>query len=360
MKRTRRRTFLAGLAAVAAGTAVRRLSATAGRVPGVPSSPARGSAIAPPRLRPGDTIGVINPAGAIFHPDEIAIVRESMGALGLKVKLGEHVLNRYGYLAGVDAERAADVNAMFADATVRGIICVRGGWGCARILPLIDWALVRSHPKVLLGFSDITALHCAVQSQAGFITFHGPVGMSRWNEFNVGWVRRVIFDGEAATFENTKTFDPKESLTQIDNRTQTLTPGRARGRLLGGNLTVLTTILGSKYMPDFDGAILFTEDVHEQIYRIDRMLVQLKLAGVLGRIRGFVFGNCGECDAGEGSIGSLTFEEVLAEHIAPLRIPAWSGAQFGHIDRQFTLPEGLEVEIDAEKATITMTGPAVQ
>ena len=131
-----------------------------------------------------------------------------------------------------------------------------------------------------------------------------------------------------------------------------------RGRLLGGNLTVLAGIVGTGYLPDWSGAILFVEEVEENIYRVDRLLTQLKLAGILGRLRGVVFGNCTKCLPGEG-YGALTLEEVLRDHIKPLNVPAWSGAMIGHIDRQFTIPEGLDVEIDAFKGTITMLGPAV-
>ena len=199
--------------------------------------------VRPARLKPGDTIGLINPAGATYNGVDLDIVRETFEALGLKVKVGAHVLDRYGYLAGRDEDRAADVNAMFADREVRGIVCIRGGWGCARIIPRLDYDVIRRNPKVLLGYSDITALHSAIHMRTGLVTFHGPVGISQWNAFNVGWLRRVLFDGEAVTFENDKAFDRDDTLVQRQNRIRTLTPGVARGRLLGGNLTVLTAIV---------------------------------------------------------------------------------------------------------------------
>jgi muramoyltetrapeptide carboxypeptidase len=168
----------------------------------------------------------------------------------------------------------------------------------------------------------------------------------------------VIFAGEAATLSNPKTENDRNVLTQIENRIQTITPGRARGRLLGGNLTVLTAILGSPYVPDFDGAILFVEDVGEAYYRIDRMMTQLRITGVLGRLRGFIFGTCSECTTGDG-YASLTLEEIFADHIKPLGIPAWQGAMIGHGMPQWTLAVGLDVEIDATAGTIGMTEPAV-
>jgi muramoyltetrapeptide carboxypeptidase len=168
----------------------------------------------------------------------------------------------------------------------------------------------------------------------------------------------VLFNGEAVRMENPKELSERNALTPIENRVQTLTPGTARGRLLGGNLTVLTAILGSPYLPAWDGAILFLEDVGEDLYRIDRMFTQLKLAGVLGRIRGFVFGTCAECGPGEG-FASLTMEEILADHIKPLGIPAWFGAMIGHQMAQWTLPIGITATIDATHGTITLDGPAV-
>jgi len=353
-----RRDFLTLTAssAVALG-AVASLPSGAGAIgPGGPGP--RPEPVRPPRLRPADTVGLVNPAGATWSPVDVDIVRETFEALGLKVRVGDHVLDRHGYLAGRDQDRADDVNRMFADRDVRGVVCIRGGWGCARLLPLLDYDAVRRDPKVLLGYSDITALHTALHARTGLVTFHGPVGISRWSRFNVEWLRRVVFGAEAVTFENDKEFDPEQTLAQRENRTRVLTPGVARGRLLGGNLTVLSAIVGSGYLPDFTGSVLFLEDVEEAPYRIDRMLTQLKLAGILDRAKAVVFGNCTGCAPG-GGYGSLTLDDVLVEHLQPLGVPAWHGAQIGHIDEQFTLPVGAEVEVDAQAGTIRMLAPAV-
>ena len=312
--------------------------------------------VKPPRLRPGDTVGLINPASANFLQEEVDIVVESLAALELKVKRGAHMMDRYGYLAGRDRDRAADVNTMFADPEVKAVLAVRGGWGCARILPHLDYDLIRRNPKILLGYSDVTALHLAVHARTGLVTFHGPVGVSSWTPFSVDHARRVLFDGEALTLANP--VEEGDTLARTEHRTRTIAPGRARGPLLGGNLTVLCNVLGSPYVPAWEGAVFFVEDVDEEIYRVDRMLTQLALAGVLGQVRGFVFGTCTECGPGSG-YGSLTLEEVLADHVLPLKVPAWSGAVIGHVDKQFTLPVGLPVEIDAEAATIRMLEPAV-
>jgi muramoyltetrapeptide carboxypeptidase len=320
------------------------------------SSASRPTVLKPPRLRPGDTIGLIDPAFATWEPVDIEIVAESWAALGFRTKRGKNLLNRRGYFAGDDEERAADLVSMFADPNVKAVHCVRGGWGSARLLPLIDWKVVAAHPKVLLGYSDITALLLSIHAKAGVVTFHGPVGTSKWNPFNVGYVKRVLIDGEAVTFENLR--EAGENLTVVENRVQTITPGVARGRLLGGNLTVLTAIVGSPYLPAWDDCILFVEDVDEAPYRIDRMFTQLALAGILGKARAVIFGTCSECDPGEG-FGSLTLTDVLNDHVKPLGVPAWQGAMIGHVPRQFTLPVGLEVEVDATAGTVKMLEPAV-
>ena len=310
------------------------------------------------RLQPGDVVGVVAPATATFQQVELEIVRESLEALGLKVRVGEHVMNRYGSLAGADRDRAADLNRFFADRDVRAVLPTRGGWGSARLLPLLDFEAIRRNPKVILGYSDITALLNGIHARTGLITFHGPNGGGRWDTYSLDWVKRVLFGGEAVTFGNPKTTNDRNVLTQIDNRTRVITPGRARGRLLGGNLTVLTATLGSPFVPDFDEAILFLEDVEEQPYRVDRMMTHLKIAGVLDRVRGVVFGTCTDCTPSAG-YASFTLEEILNDHLKPLGVPCWQGAMIGHGMSQWTLPVGLEVEIDAAAGTITMTEPAV-
>lgn len=339
-----RRHFLrqAGLAAFAGGLAPRRLPTP---------SPLR-----PPRLRPGDTVGLVAPAGAVYDPMDLQVAEETMAALGLRVRRGAHALDRRGYLGGTDAARAADLHAMFADPEVRAVVALRGGWGAARLLPLLDYDLIRRNPKVLIGYSDITSLLLAVYARTGLVTFHGPVGISTWNAFSVDYFRRLLFEGEAVRMANPA--DVGSGLVQTEDRVHTITPGIARGPLAGGNLTVLTALLGTPYLPAWDGHILFLEDTGEQIYRIDRMLTQLRLAGVLARLAGFVFGKCSDCDAGKG-YGSLTFTEVLHDHVAPLGIPAWHGAMIGHIAKKFTVPVGAEAEVDAAAGTITLLEPAV-
>lgn len=310
----------------------------------------------PARLRPGDTVGVVDPASATWDPVDVDIVVESLAALGLRARLGAHLFDRRGYLAGRDEDRAADVMAMFTDPAVKAVHALRGGWGCARLLPHLDFDVIAHHPKILLGYSDLTALLLPVHAKAGFVTFHGMNGASEWNRFNVDWFRRVLMEGEAVTMRNPQ--DAGDMLVPVENRIRTITPGRARGRLLGGNLTVLSSLVGTGMLPDFRDAILFLEDVQEAPYRIDRMLTQLALAGILRHVRAVIWGRCTRCTPGEG-FGSLTIGDLLRDHIAPLGVPAWEGAQIGHISRQFIMPLGVEAEVDAGTGTIRLLTPAV-
>lgn len=320
-----------------------------------PSSPRQ--PIKPARLKAGDTVALVAPSGATATRFEIMLVKECMEALGFRVKLGQHVFDRYGYLGGKDEDRAADLMAMFADQEVAGIVAIRGGWGCARILPYLDFEIIKKNPKVLIGYSDITALLLAVYARTGLVTFHGPIGLDPWNSFTVNYFRRLIMEAEAPILENP--LEKGDYLVPRENRVQTITPGLATGVLIGGNLSIISTLLGTPYVPSWQEAILFVEDINEEIYRVDRMLTHLRLAGVFSQIRGFIFGRCTDCNPGQG-YGSLTLEQVLDDHIKPLAIPAWYGSMIGHIPLKFTVPLGIKAKIDATKGTIELLEPAVR
>lgn len=308
----------------------------------------------PMPLAVGDTVGLVSPSSATDDSLNLQLAREAMEALGFRVKPGAHYGERRGHLAGTDAQRAGDLNAMFADRAVKAIVCTRGGSGAARLLPLLDYQAIRRNPKVLLGYSDITALHSAIQARTGLVTFHGPIGSGSWNAFNVDQFRRLLLARELVEYRNK--VDAGDELVPRRNRTVTITGGRARGELVGGNLTVLTALAGSPYLPDFNGKILFLEDVSEAPYRVDRMLTTLKLMGALDRIAGFVFGECTDCKPGDG-YGSLTLEQILDDHIRPLGIPAYRGAMIGHIREQFIVPVGGRVELDADTGSFRLLEP---
>jgi muramoyltetrapeptide carboxypeptidase len=341
-----RRMMMAGLGAALASPALRAAKPVL-----VTTAPRK-----PPRLRPGDAVGLISPASPLDDAYDVAFIEEAIVAMGLKPRRLPAPQVRFGYLAGTDRARADEVNAMFADDSIRALFAVRGGWGSARILPLLDWARIRANPKLVVGFSDITALHLAIAAKAGFITLHAPNAGSSWGRFSVEAFKAIAFEGATPIWRNPAAMEDR--LVQRRGRTRTITPGKATGRLLGGNLAVLTSLVGTPYLPDFTGAILFIEEIDEAEYRIDRLLTQLGQAGVLGRLAGVVFGQCTNCRTAEGYSG-FTLNDVLDQHLKPLGVPAYTGAMIGHVADQFTMPLGVMAEVDADAGTIRMLEAAV-
>ena len=311
----------------------------------------------PQRLKQGDCIGLINPSGAIYERAPFDQAHERLQALGFRTLEGTNLRARYGHMAGTAQQRADDIHALFADPAVAGILAVTGGSGANRVLPLLDYELIRRNPKFLGGFSDLTALITAVQVKTGLVTFHSPLGRSEWNAFSVEHFKAVAMDAQSHTLRNTLV--PGDDLVPAEGRTTTLRGGKAQGPLVGGNLAVLTSLAGTPYWPSFDGAILFLEDVTEYVYRVDRMLSTLLLSGALSKVAGVVLGGFTDCPPSEGSFGSLTLDQVFDDYFLPLNVPVYRGAQFGHIKRKFTLPLGVMAEVDADAGTLRLLEPAV-
>lgn len=302
----------------------------------------------PKKLNPGDTVGICAPAGAVKHQSEVDDFVATLHNLGFKTKLGKHVSERFGYFSAKDEERADEFMSLIEDEEVNAIFSVRGGWGCARILEHLDFDKIKSNPKVIMGFSDITTLLNAITKKSDLITFHGPGGNSSWNPYSVDYIDRLLVKGQNLKFEN-KHYDAPIS---------TYTKGKATGELFGGNLSVLSGLIGSEYLPNWAGKILFIEDVMEEPYRIDRMLTQFKLAGVFDQISGLVLGIFRKCEPEEPQY-SFTLNEVFEQHFKDFGKPVFSGAQFGHTKNKFTLPVGTLVEIDADEGSIQMLESAV-
>lgn len=305
--------------------------------------------IKPAPLKRGDTIGLIAPSGIVYEEKEYSRMATVFRSLGLQVRFGRNVRKRYGYLAGRDGERLEDLHDFFHDPTIDGIVAVRGGWGANRILPDIDYQMIRDNPKVFCGFSDITSLHLALQTRSGLVTFHGPNGTSDWTSFSQRQFRAMTFGELEIPFPFRSSDDEMPVETE---GTVTISPGRASGRLIGGNLTLVTSLLGTPYMPSLEGAILFLEEIGEEIYRIDRMFSRLALLGVFDQISGLVFGRCTDCNT--GSRPSLSFQEVLSGYLVPNGIPSFYNAPIGHEPDNMTLPLGLEAEIDADLGQIRL------
>lgn len=300
-------------------------------------------------LKAGDTIGIITPASALPDEESITICKEVLTYFGFQVKEGKYIRERYGNLAGTDDQRLEDLHAMFADKGVAGILCIRGGAGASRLLHRIDYNMVAKNPKVLLGYSDITALIMAFQAKIGLVTFHGPVGTSTWSNYVANGFKEQLMENKLVTFQNP---DKKgDNVVNYKDRITTLHPGVVEGKLLGGNLTLISGLCGSPYLPDFKDSILFLEEVSESPEKVDRMFCQLMNAGILKQIKGFVFGKCTDCNPSAG-FGSLNLDQILRDYIKPLGIPAYSGAVIGHIADQFLLPVGVKVRMDANKGTI--------
>ncbi len=307
-------------------------------------------------LKAGDTIGIITPASAVTGEDSITLTREVLEYFGFKVKEGKYIRERYGNLAGTDDQRLEDLHAMFSDKSIAGILCIRGGAGASRLLHRIDYDMIAKNPKALIGYSDITALIMAFQAKIGLVTFHGPVGTSTWSNFVAKTFTDQFVDNKLATFSNPQ--KKAEDIVQYKDRITTINPGVAEGKLLGGNLTLISGLCGSAYLPDFKDSILFLEEVNESPEKVDRMFCQLMNSGIFSVIKGFVFGKCTDCSP-SGGYGSLNLDQILNDYIKPLNIPSYSGAVIGHINDQFLLPVGVKARIDANKGTIEILEKAL-
>jgi muramoyltetrapeptide carboxypeptidase len=345
-----RRAFLEQSAGIAAGSLV----SAAPSPPVKPATPAE--MIKPRALSPGDTVGLITPSSYVFDLWRLDLIPPRLEPLGLKCKFGRNVRARRGYLAGTEAERLADFHAMFADPGVAAVFCVGGGYGTERLLDRIDYELVRKNPKILLGYSDITGLHLALGKKSRLVTFHGPVALSSLPEWTLAGLRKALFSAEPiGPVENPP---EKDSLSPEFPR-HTVSPGRARGRTVGGNLTLVSTTMGTPYEIDTKGKILLLEDTGEAPYRIDRMLVQLKLAGKLADAAGIVWGTCTDCEPSNSSFEiNLSMSELLDDLLGDLGKPVLAGLVFGHTKEKATIPLGVEAELDAGARTFSIVEPA--
>ena len=303
----------------------------------------------PKSLVMGDLIGVTAPAGTIWNDYHIRKIEKILTEMGYRVKIGQSNYNQVAYLAGSDESRAAELMEMFKDSSIKAILTMRGGWGCARILDLLDYKEVIANPKIIMGFSDITSLVNAIYVKTGLITFHGPCGYSSWGDCTKENVTKSLVDGSPYVMKN-----PSESTLEL----RTLTAGKAQGRLVGGNLTVIQSMLGTDYEPIWDNAIFFMEETNEEPYRIDRMLWHFKQHGVFEKVKGVVIGSFNKCNPEEPE-KSFSLNEVFDQHFKNVRFPVYQGASFGHLADKFTLPIGVMAEIDADNFTITTLGKSV-
>jgi muramoyltetrapeptide carboxypeptidase len=316
--------------------------------------------IRPPALRPGSTVGLITPSTYVSDPDRLLLAERTLKYFDLKPKFGKNVRKRTGYLGGSIDERLDDLHSMFADTSVDAVFAIRGGYGSAQLLDRIDYDLLRKNPKVFLGYSDITALHLAIQKRAGLVTFHGPVALSGFSEYTQKMFRRALF--ETAPLGSV-TNPPESNALRPGHTLRAVRPGKARGALVGGNLTLISTTMGTPFEIETRGRILLLEDVDEQPYSVDRMLTQLRLAGKFDSVAGVIFGECNGCrsrDYKPSFESTLSLGEVLDEILGKLRVPVLSGLTFGHTDDQLTLPLGVMATLDADKGELVIEQAGVR
>ena len=299
----------------------------------------------PKRLKLGDTIGVVAP-GSPTTEEKVEKVYNKLTKMGFKVVMGKSCYSKYGYLAGRDEIRAEDLNNMFGDKEINGIICLRGGYGTIRILDLLDYSLIRKNPKVFVGYSDITALHIAINKLSNLVTFHGPMAASDLigdiSDFSLNSLYNSILNEQFNPFiEN-----PLEELKAING-------GVAEGEIIGGNLSLIASTIGTPYEIDTKGKILFIEEIGEEPYRIDRMLTQLRLSNKLQEVEGIILGNFNNCSPEDPDM-SLTLEEVIDNIIKPLNKPTLLNLQAGHCEPTITIPFGVKARLDADRKQITI------
>lgn len=306
--------------------------------------------VKPKRLRENDLIALISP-GSYVDDAGLEQAVGNLERLGLRVKLGKHIRMERGYTAGTDAQRLEDLHAGFEDQEVAAVWCVRGGYGCSRLLPSIDYRMIARNPKALIGYSDITALLNAIYFKTGLVGFHGPVGASRFTEFSESHIRAVLMEGK----DNWKitrpdTFKEKNSKAYDFN---TISTGQAEGTLLGGNLSLLAAMAGTGYLPPFDQYLLFVEEVGEKPYRVDRMFTQLRQTNALNQVAGIALGIFADCEP-DPDDRSLSLSQTLDDRLGDLDVPAAYGLPFGHIGDQCTLPVGIRAAFDAQEGSLTL------
>ncbi|MBC9868775.1 MAG: LD-carboxypeptidase [Opitutae bacterium] len=316
--------------------------------------------IKPAALRPGDLVRLIAPSSPPVDETSLPQAIRGLESLGYRIGYSPGIFRRHGFLAGRDEERARDLEEAFADPEVKAVFCLRGGYGSGRLLSRLDWEGVCSHPKVFLGFSDLTAISCGLWVEGGLVTFSGPVALS---DLHDGKPIPASWEHARSCFGSTKPIGSIFSHLFSREGVRVISPGSARGRLMGGNLSILCSLLGTPWQPDFAGSILFLEDVAEPTYRIDRSLTQLGNAGVLSAVEGVTLGDFSYSEdrrRKDEKRGVQVLDEVLADRLSGLGKPVVAGFPFGHIKPKATLPFGCMATLDGERGDLVIEEGAVQ
>ena len=307
----------------------------------------------PKPLKKGDTIGLVGVSGALQNPEErYPKMMEAIDALGYKVIVADSCREQYGYLSGSDASRARGLNQMFADDRVDAVVCMRGGYGVARMLDQVDFDIIRANPKIFLGYSDITALHTAIHEKVGMVTFHGPMPSTCWTKFD-DFTRESMLRALTST----------EPLGELKNpegmEPECVVPGVCEGTLVGGNLSLIVSACGTPYALDVEGKVLLLEDIGEKIYRLDSMLTQLRQAGMFEKCAGVVLGGFTDCTV-EYENYALVLEDIVRDIIVPAGKPVLANMSIGHMDTKITVPLGVRCRLDATNGVLEITESALR
>lgn len=309
--------------------------------------------IKPPKLNKGDLIGIISPASS---PDDLTRIEKGVNyleRLGYQVEVGKNVGQNCGYLAGKDEQRLEDLHYMFSKPEIKAILCVRGGYGSPRLLNLIDYNLIKKNPKIFVGYSDITALQMAFLKKAGLVTFAGPMlAVDFWNEVSP-FTEQMFWEVITSKKKFGKVTNPENEKFYI------LKNGETEAQVIGGNMALICSIMGTNYMPSFKDTILMLEEIGEAPYRVDRMFNQLKLAGALDQLKGIILGRFVDCYESDEYKKTLTLNEVIDDYMGKLEIPVVYNFKHGHVKDNITIAFGLNYKINTQKATIEMTESAV-
>ena len=313
------------------------------------------SIILPNRLKKGDLIGLVTPGGNISKEELLQTV-ETLEGFGFRTYYKDSVLSRYGYFAGKDIERAHELMHMFANPDVDAILCVRGGYGAIRILDILDYELIQQNPKILIGYSDITALLISIYERTGLVTFHGPVGVSSFNEFTVESFEKVLINPKNK-YKYPYEREP-ETEGNPENNIYSINDGITEGELIGGNLSVIVSMIGSAYEPDFEDKIVYLEEIGEKPYRVDKMLFHLLYATNLKKAAGIVLGIFYECNKDKKEAG-FTLKQAIGDLLKPTGIPVSYGLSFGHVNNKITIPNGIRAMFNATKNSLKLLEKAV-
>ncbi len=312
----------------------------------------------PPRLKKGDAIALINPGGVVSD-EHIQSTVKNAESLGLKPRIGTNLRAKRGGYAGTPQQRADDVHSMWRNPEIRALWSVRGGSGTSQTLPLIDYAMLRANPKVLMGYSDMTALLNAVTHLSRMITFHTPSGISTLTDYSRNHLESILFEGAENYVMRSAAANDERAATDPEFRVRTLREGVATGALVGGNLAVFSALVGTPYLPTFANKLLFLEDINEAPYRIDRMLTQLRQHSANAKPAATIFGVFRKCEATDGE-PSITLAEAFADHASDHAVPTVSGYSVGHIAHQMVMPIGAVATLNTDAQTLTLHAASVR